>query len=153
MRNLINKIDAGIIKHLHKLEVPLARIAIFVVYFWFGLLKLIGVSPATPLVETLFNKTISFMSFEFFHTSFAVFEMLIGILFLIKGFERLAIFLIGLHLITTVMPLVFLPSSTWQAFLVPTLEGQYIIKNILIAASAVVVGSTLVPIGRSIQKK
>ena len=43
------------------------------------------------------------------------------------------------------MPLVFLPAFTWQSFLVPTLEGQYIIKNVLIMACGVVILSHLKP--------
>ena len=146
MASFIGKIDSRIIRRLHKLEVPLARTAIFVVYFWFGLLKLLSVSPAGPLVQALFEKTIGFMPFATFYFIFSVFEIAIGLLFLIRGMERLAIFLLGLHLIMTVLPLIFLPEVAWQGLLVPTLEGQYIIKNILIAAAAVVVGSKLVPI-------
>ncbi len=149
MRELIQKLDVQVINHLRKWEVHLARIAIFTVYFWFGFLKLINVSPATPLVQALFEKTIDFMPFTLFYTLFSIFEVTIGILFLVRGLERLAIFLLGIHLITTILPLIFLPEVTWQAFLVPTLEGQYIIKNVLIAASAVVVGSKLVSIPSS----
>ena len=57
--------------------------------------------------------------------------MIIGILFIVRGLERLAIFLLGFHLITTILPLIFLPQITWQTFLTPTLEGQYIIKNLV----------------------
>lgn len=146
MKELIQKIDVQIIGRLRKLEVSLARTAIFIVYFWFGFLKLLGVSTAGPLVQSLFEKTINFLPFTFFYNSFSIFEMAIGILFLVHGLERLAIFLISLHLIMTVLPLFFLPQITWQGFLTPTLEGQYIIKNILIAAAAIVVGSKLVPI-------
>lgn len=146
MWKLIRQFDILVINHLHKWEVPVARIAIFIVYFWFGFLKLISISPATPLVQALFEKTINFIPFSGFYIFFSVFEMAIGILFLIRGLERLAIFLLGLHLITTILPLIFLSQITWQSFLVPTLEGQYIIKNVLIAASAVIVGSKLVPI-------
>jgi uncharacterized membrane protein YkgB len=145
IQKLVQKFDAYVINHFRKLEVPLARTAIFVVYFWFGFLKLLGVSPAGPLVQALFEKTIWFMHFSTFYLLFSLFEMLIGILFLVRGLERLAIFLLSLHLVTTVLPLFLLPQIAWQGFLVPTLEGQYIIKNILIAAIAVVVGSKLVP--------
>ncbi|MBI4250407.1 hypothetical protein HY622_02355 [Candidatus Uhrbacteria bacterium] len=145
MPKLIQRIDKRIINRLQRVETPLARTAIFVVYFWFGFLKLIGVSPAIPLVQALFEKTIPIIPFAVFYTFFSVFEMIIGVLFLIRGFERAAIFLLSLHLIATALPLLFLPHITWQAFLIPTLEGQYIIKNILIAASAVVVGSKLIP--------
>jgi len=148
MRALIQKFDRYVISSFRQLEVPMARTAIFIVYFWFGLLKLLGMSPAGQLVQALFEKTIWFMPFATFYLFFSLFEMAIGILFLIRGLERLAIFLLGLHLITTILPLFLLSQIAWQGFLVPTLEGQYIIKNILIAAMAVVIGSKLVPISR-----
>ena len=72
------------------------------------------------------------MPFNVFYSLFALFEMLIGALFLIKGWERVAIYLLVLHIVTTILPLFLLPNLAWQKFLVPTLEGQYIIKNILI---------------------
>jgi uncharacterized membrane protein YkgB len=145
MRRIVPIFDRFIIARLHRLEAPLARTAIFVVYFWFGLLKLAGVSPAGPLVQALAARTIPGVPFDTFYALFAAFEMAIGAIFLIRGWERAAIFLLGLHLVTTAMPLLFLPAVTWQAPLVPTLEGQYIIKNILIVAVAVVIGSKLVP--------
>lgn len=146
MRQLIQKFDLLVIKYLKGWEIPLARIALFVVYFWFGILKLIGISPAGPLVYELFQKTMSLpIPFPTFYVGFALFEMAIGLILLVRGWERLAILLLAIHLITTAMPLLFLPEITWQGFLAPTLEGQYIIKNILIIAAAVVIGSKLVP--------
>ena len=145
MWELIQRSDVQIINRFRKWEIPLMRAAIFIVYFWFGFLKLVGMSPAAPLVQALFEKTITFMPFTLFYALFSAFEMVIGILFLMRGLERLAIFLVGLHLATTILPLIFLPHIAWQAFLVPTLEGQYIIKNVLIAAIAVVIGSKLAP--------
>ena len=147
MKKLIKRLDMSIIRWLQTLELPLARFAIFTVYFWFGSLKLFGISPAAPLVQALFERTISFVPFSAFYAVFSLFEVIIGVLFLVRGMERAAVLLIGLHLVTTVMPLIFLPHITWQAFLVPTLEGQYIIKNILIAASAVLVGSRVIAFG------
>lgn len=146
MKESVYNFDLAVISRLQKWELPLARAAIFVVYFWFGALKLAGVSPAGPLVRELFQQTISFMPFTAFYTFFSLFEMAIGLIFLVRGWERPAILLLAVHLITTVMPLVLLPPITWQGFLAPTLEGQYIIKNILIVAAAVIVGSKLVPL-------
>ena len=142
---MIDLFDRTIVAWFKKVEVPLARFALFIVYFWFGLLKLVGVSPAEPLVEALFNKTLVFLPFGAFYVSFAVFEMAIGVLFLVRGWERIALVLLGLHVVTTALPLMFLSELTWQGWFTPTLEGQYIIKNILIIAAAVVVGSRLVP--------
>lgn len=119
------------------MSLSLSRIAIFVIYFWFGFLKLFDLSPANPLVESLLNKTLPFVGFDQFIIFFGIWEMIIGITFLIPKAEKIAIGLLIPHIITTVMPLFLLPDVTWQNFLVPTLEGQYIIKNILIIALAV----------------
>lgn len=142
LRSLKNQDKINVLV-LRKIQEPLARLAIFIVYFWFGLLKVLEQSPAGPLVESLHEKTIPFIPFHEFYLFFSGFEMLIGILFLIKGWERVAIALMLLHLFTTVLPLIFLPELTWQRAFVPTLEGQYIIKNILLVALAVTIGSRI----------
>lgn len=124
---------------------PMARFGIFVVFFWFGILKVLGLSPASPLVEALFNHTIHFMPFSSFIVFFGWYEVLIAILFLIKGAERIVLPLLLIHMITTFMPLVLLQGETWSAFLVPTLEGQYIIKNLVIIAAAMGIAAHLHP--------
>lgn len=126
-----------------KSYVPMARFGLFVVYFWFGILKVVGLSPASGVVERLFNQTIPFMSFGTFLILFGLFECLIGILFLIKGAEKIVMPLLLVHMITTFGPLFFLPSETWSGFLVPTLEGQYIIKNLVIIAAALAVAGSV----------
>jgi uncharacterized membrane protein YkgB len=128
-----------------KIVVPLSRFAIFLVYFWFGLLKVLETSPASPLVIALLDKTMPFISPESFLIVFGVIEMVIGLLFIIPYLERLAIFALALHLVTTIMPLFLLPEFAWQGLLTPTLEGQYMIKNILIVACGIVVLSSLKP--------
>jgi uncharacterized membrane protein YkgB len=72
--------------------------------------------------------------------------MIIAFVFIIKGFERLAFLLLIIHLITTIMPLFILPTVAWQSFLVPTLEGQYILKNVLIVACAMGIVAHLHPL-------
>ncbi|MDQ3244918.1 MAG: hypothetical protein M3P22_01025 [bacterium] len=125
-----------IIKKFKQWSLPFSRFAIFIVYFWFGALKVFAESPANPLVDALLKQTLPGVTFAQFIVFFGVFEMLIGILFLLPRFTRLVMFLLLIHLTTTLMPLFVLPSATWQGFLVPTLEGQYIIKNILIISAA-----------------
>lgn len=115
----------------------LSRLAIFLVYVWFGALKVFYVSPANPLVDSLLQKTLPFITFDQFIFWLGVVEMVIGLLFLIPRLTRLAGIVLGLHMVTTLMPLVLLPQMAWQAPWVPTLEGQYMIKNILIIAAAV----------------
>ena len=144
----LRTIDLELIHVFRKLSVPVARVGLFTVFFWFGILKVIDLSPASPLVQALFEHTISFMPFATFMVLFGLFECLIGILFLIRGTERVVIPLLFLHMITTIMPLFVIPAATWSGFLIPTLEGQYIIKNILIIAAAIGIAAHLHPIRR-----
>jgi uncharacterized membrane protein YkgB len=136
-------VDEKIINFFKKIWEPISRISLFIVFFYFGLLKVLNLSPATPLVESLASKTISFLDFNFFIIFFGFFEMIIGLTFIIPKLERLAVFLLGLHMITTFLPLILLPKATWIGFLVPTLEGQYIIKNLVIISLAFAISAHL----------
>jgi uncharacterized membrane protein YkgB len=137
---------------LKQYSVLLSRISLFIIYFWFGFLKIIGLSPASGMVQELFGKTVtpmmnamhmSFMTPGTFVIVFGIIEVVIGILFLIPGKEKLATSVFSLHMITTGMPLFFLKSSVWTHIFVPTLEGQYIIKNIALIACALTIYSAV----------
>ena len=119
------------------MSLTLSRISIFVIYFWFGFLKLIDASPANPLVESLLNKTLPFINFSQFIIFLGVWEMVIGVFFLIPKLEKAAIIIFALHTITTLMPLFLLPTVAWKGLFVPTLEGQYMIKNLITIALVV----------------
>lgn len=142
----LKNIDSKLIAFFNRAFMPVARFGLFVIFFWFGALKVVGLSPASGVVARLFESTIPFMSFNSFLILFGLFECLIGILFAIKGLERVVIPLLFIHMITTFGPLVFLPSETWSAFMVPTLEGQYIIKNLVIIATAIGVAAKVKPL-------
>ena len=142
----IHSIDVKIIHFFRRVSVPVARVSLFVVFFWFGILKVIGLSPAGGVVQRLFEHTIPFIPFSSFYLGFGLFECLIGILFIVKGAERIVIPLLFVHMFTTFGPLVMLPEETWQRFLVPTLEGQYIIKNLVIIATGIAIAAHLHPV-------
>ncbi|OHB00043.1 MAG: hypothetical protein A3E94_03640 [Candidatus Zambryskibacteria bacterium RIFCSPHIGHO2_12_FULL_44_12b] len=146
MKEDLVAVDTRIISIMRKASPPLARFAIFVVFFWFGVLKVTGDSSANPLVADLLSRTLPFLTFSQFIIWFGLFEMAIGILFLIPKTERIAILLLAIHMITTVLPLIFLPAMSWQRAFVPTLEGQYIIKNLVIIALAVSLAASLHPL-------
>ncbi len=145
----IESIDVKLIHFFKRSFEPMARFGLFVVFFWFGILKVIGLSPASGVVQRLFEQTIHFMSFPAFLVAFGVFECVIGILFLMKGFERIVIPLLFIHMITTFGPLVYLPAETWQKFMVPTLEGQYIIKNVVLIAAAIGIAAHIHPMKKN----
>ncbi|MFA7216560.1 MAG: hypothetical protein WC095_01075 [Candidatus Paceibacterota bacterium] len=142
----IQLLDIHLINFFKKISVPVARLSLFIIYFWFGFLKIIDQSPANPLVSDLLSKTLPFMSFELFIILFGLFEMLIGILFLVPKLERVVIPLLFIHMITTALPLFFLQQISWSRFMIPTLEGQYIIKNIALITCAIGIASHMKPL-------
>lgn len=148
MRSFYANFDLQFIAFLRRYQAWIARGAIFIVYFWFGFLKLIDESPASPLAEALFDKTVGGTHFDTLYVTLALLECLIGILFLFPKAIRFVFPLIIIHLVIVCSPLLLVPGLSWSAPLVPTLEGQYIIKNVLIAALAVVVASTTRPVAK-----
>jgi uncharacterized membrane protein YkgB len=119
--------------------IPLARMSLFLIYFWFGAVKLLGLSQATPLARALTESTIGG---QFFATSFmilAVIECVIGLLFLIPKLTRITVVLALLHMLVVCSPLLLVPVLSWQAFMIPTIEGQYIIKNLALVSLMLVV--------------
>lgn len=119
-----------------------ARAALFIVYAWFGALKLFDASPANPLVASLLEKTLPFISFGQFIILLGVFEIVIGALFLLPRLKRVTAVLFGVHMVMTTAPLILLPALAWQSWFVPSLEGQYMIKNIVLLALALTVLTT-----------
>ncbi len=147
MKDTLIRFDQKIINFAQKFNISFARFAIFLVYVWFGLLKVFALSPATPLVHKLFDQTLSgILPFATFNILFGLFEVLIGVLFLFPKLTRIVLVLLVIHLVTTMMPLVILPHEVWTGFLTPTLEGQYIIKNVLIIACAITITAGLLPL-------
>jgi uncharacterized membrane protein YkgB len=125
-------------------SILLARIALSVIYFWFGILKVLGQSPASEMVNTLLSKTVSFIPFSSFIVLFGLFEVAIGVLFFVPKMEKVALGLFAAHMVMCALPLLLM-SQVWTRILVPTLEGQYIIKNLALISCAVTIWASLEP--------
>jgi len=112
-----------------------ARWALFIIFFWFGILKVFGVSPAGPLVvaltEFMFGQNVSPDQFLIW---FGGFEAITGFLILLPRFERITFAILGFHFFATAAPLVVLTDITWYGIMQPTLVGQYILKNLALLA-------------------
>lgn len=145
----IKTLDLAIIEWLRRWYIPAARVAVFVIYFYFGVLKLVGESPATPLAQELVAKTLGAAHFDTTFMVLAVFECLIGVLFLIPKATRLVIPLLCIHLLIVCSPLLLVSHLVFVKPFVPTLEGQYIIKNVAIIALAIGIAAQ----ARPLQKK
>jgi len=145
MRKVMLYTDRRILEFAQILCMPLSRVALFFVFFYFGTLKLLGLSPATHLVEELTRKTIGMQHFGAAFIALALIECLIGVLFLIPRATRAVIPLIFAHLMVACSPLVLAPAFVWDAPFVPNMEGQYIFKNIALMAIAVGIAARVTP--------
>lgn len=125
---------------------PVARISIFLIFFWFGFIKLLGLSPASPMAEALTANTVGMQYFDVLFTVLAILECVIGVLFLFPRMTRVVIPLLLFHMLIVCSPLVLVSSYTWTSFLVPTLEGQYIIKNAVVVAVAIGIAASTKPL-------
>ena len=145
MKFNMNEMDEQITGFMRQWGLVAVRAAFGIIFIWFGILKPLGLSAAEPLVKA----TVQWMPFfqpEGWVALIGWWEVAIGIAFLFRKTLRIAIALLFLQMIGTFMPLVLLPSVTFQAGhlpYAPTMEGQYIIKNLLIIAAAFVVGGTV----------
>lgn len=142
----IKTLDLKIIDWLRRSYLPVARLAIFIIYFYFGVLKLIGDSPATPLAHAFVDKTLGAAHFDAAFMVLAVFECLIGVLFLFPKLTRVVIPLLLIHMVIVCLPLFIVPDLAFSKPFVPTLEGQYIIKNVAIIALALGVAAQTPPL-------
>lgn len=145
MKNQFTKIDQNIARIMNKWGVPAVRISFAVIFFLFGILKPLGVSPAEGIVKA----TVVWLPFgepDWWLNIIGWWEVVIGLTFLFKKTTRIAIGLLFLQMLGTFMPLVFLPEVVYQSgysIYMPTMEGQYIIKNLMIISAALVVGGTI----------
>jgi uncharacterized membrane protein YphA (DoxX/SURF4 family) len=138
---LIEPLDRRVTRWLADYSIPILRVSLGVVFFWFGLLKLFpGMSPAEDMVKA----TIFFIDPDLFFPVLAVWEMVIGLGLVFGRAMRLTLLLLFLQLPGTVLPLFILPDVTWQYIpYSPTVEGQYIIKNLVLVGAGLVLGATV----------
>ena len=101
-------------------------------------------SPALARAEALVKATVYFFPADVFFPILGVWEVLIGIGLLVRPLIRFALFLLFLQMPGTMLPLVILPEECFTLFPFGlTLEGQYIIKNLVLISAALVVGGTV----------
>ena len=149
MQNLLatyERVDVDITKWMARYGVVLLRIALGIIFFWFGFLKFFpGMSPA----EELAVRTISKLSFDLIPGNvsiliLATWECLIGLGLLSGKFLRATLLLLLLQMIGAATPILIFPHEVFTVIpYAPTLEGQYIIKNLVLISAGLVIGATV----------
>lgn len=142
-------LDRTIAGVLRKYGIRALRYALAFIFIFFGLLKPLGVSPAEQLLKNTID-WVPFVGPTFMLYAIGWWEVAIGVCFLYRPLLRVAGVLLAGQMVGTFLPLVLVPDACWQgsaadkpwAWWAPTLEGQYILKNLLILAAAMVIGGT-----------
>ena len=136
-----DELDIFITKFMSKWGITFLRYSLGLIYIWFGILKPFGLSPAQELIE---NTVYWFDNPKTFVPILGWWEVIIGLTMCIKPLIRVSIFLLFIQMPGTFLPLILLPEVCFNNFPFGlTLEGQYIIKNLIIISAALVVGSTV----------
>ena len=141
-----DQLDAGIAGWMARYGVTALRLALGFVFLWFGAIKFVpDWSPAADLaVRTIEQLTLGLLPANVSLLILATWESLIGIGLLSGRFLRLTLLLLFLQMPGTMLPLLFFPTETFVYFpYSPTLEGQYIIKNLVLVSAALVIGATV----------
>jgi uncharacterized membrane protein YkgB len=141
-----DRIDRRITAWMADRGLTFLRIALAIVFLWFGALKLVpGLSPAEDLAgRTIETLTFGIVPLEVALPILALWEVAIGVGLLLDRWMRVTLLLLFVQMLGTVTPLFLFPEETWVRFpIVPTLEGQYIIKNVVLVAAAIVLGATV----------
>jgi len=141
-----NKIDPIIVTWMQRHGLLLLRISTGIVFVWFGFLKFFpGLSPAQELaVKTIDMLTFGILTDSIIINSLAVWEVLIGFGLISGLFMRETLLLLFLQMAGTFAPVFLFTNEVFTHIpYAPTLEGQYIIKNLVIISAGIVLGGAL----------
>ena len=140
-KTIIRDLDESISSMMNTYGIIFLRYSIGIIFIWFGILKPFGVSPAQDLVANTvywFDNKSAFVKF------LGWWEVAIGLTMCYKPMIRLSIFLLFVQMPGTFLPLILLPDICFTDFPFGlTLEGQYIVKNLIIISSGLVIGGTV----------
>ena len=146
LREWMDKLDLIIVRWLARYSLPFLRIGMGIIFLWFGALKFFpGLSPATDLaVRTIDVLTFGLIPGNISLILLATLETAIGAGFLIGRYMRLTLGLLVFQMAGTLTPLALFPMEAFMVFpYAPTLEGQYIIKNLVLIGAGLVIGATV----------
>ena len=142
----LDLLDKNLTAHMARYGITLLRLSVGIIFLWFGFLKFFpGLSPA----EDLAARTIQVLSFGWVPPSIAVivlaaWECAVGLGLILGLYLRATLLLLWLQMAGTVTPLFIFPQEVFSQFpYAPTLEGQYIIKNLVLMSAGIVVGATV----------
>ncbi len=141
-----NRVDEQLTRWMARYGIPLLRISLGVVFFWFGVLKFFPeLSPAQDLAgRTIERLSLGLIAPDVSLVILATLECVIGLGLIFGVYLRAVLLLLAFQMLGTLTPVVLFPDQVFgQIPYAPTLEGQYIIKNFVLISAALVLGATV----------
>jgi len=134
-------IDDTIIRFLRRWSITVLRVSVAVVFIWFGALKVFNVTPVADLVAD----TVYWVDPDWFVPLLGVFEIIVGASLLARRALRIMLGLFALQMVGTFLVLVLQPDVAFQDGnpLLLTVEGEFVIKNLVLLSAGMVVGATV----------
>jgi uncharacterized membrane protein YkgB len=123
---------------LRRWSIPALRLTLGLVFLWFGVLKLFGASPVAELLKN----TYTFLPLQPFAITLGALEVLIGVGLILKRAMRCTLCLLCAHLTGTFIALWLAPALFFHQgnLLWLTADGEFVIKNMVLIAAALVIG-------------
>ncbi len=146
LTSTFDRVDRRITQWMARYGVLLLRISLGIVFLWFGVLKFFpGLSPAQNLAtDTVARLTIGLIPPQTSILILAIWECLIGLGLIFGVFMRATLLLLFVQMLGTITPVFLFPSEVFlRVPFAPTLEGQYIIKNVVLISAGIVIGATV----------
>jgi uncharacterized membrane protein YkgB len=137
----IDRIDTWVSAFLRKWSIPTLRVSLALVFIWFGALKVFDVTPVADLV----GRTVYWFDPDWVVPVLGAFEIVVGIGLLFKIALRATLAIFAAQMLGTFLVLVLLPEVSFEDGnpLLLTVEGEFVIKNLVLLSAGMVVGATV----------
>lgn len=140
LRSRLGRLDAAAATLMHRYGHAAHRLSFGIVFIWFGLLKVFGFKSATSIIA----QTIYLGSPAITTPILGAWEALIGVCLFVRPLIRVGLLLLAIRLPGTLLALAAHPLVCFDGSpLVPTIVGQYLIKDAMLFAAALVIGGTV----------
>ena len=140
-RRLWEKLDGAVAGFMERHGITLLRLAVALVFIWFGALKVVDRSPVADLVA----ETVYWVPADFFVRFLGVWEIVVGLGLLLRVALRATLLLFWAQMAGTFLVLVVHPDLSFQSNnpLLLTVTGEFVIKNLVLISAGLVIGSTV----------
>jgi len=135
------KFDHALIEGTRRYSIPVLRVALGIVFLWFGLLKVFGVSPVADMVV----RTAYFLPPKLALVGMGVLETIIGLGLLSGIAMRFTLALFFIQMLGTFLTVVTRPAMLVQNGnpLVLSVYGEFLLKNLVLIAAGLTIASSI----------